>query len=136
MHIVLARGIVQGMNSVANQLRNHLRLFVAAILLLMLPFVAMVPRAVAMDEHSMHTQTDAALDCAAACARAMNTPPPTTVLKEDETRTPDPDRPEIVPYYLQFQAVLVPKKSQPTSSYASLPDRPPDIVKLSGHFLF
>ena len=68
------------MNSVANQLRNHLLLFVAAILLLMLPVVAMVPRA-AMGDHSMHTQTDAALDCAAACARAMNTPPPTTVLK-------------------------------------------------------
>lgn len=125
------------MNSVANQLRHHLRLFVAAVLLLMLPFVAMVPRAAAMDDRSMHTQqNDAALDCATACARAMNTPPQTTVLKEDETRTPSPERHEIVPYYLQFQAATAPKKLQSTSLYASLPGRPPDIVKLSGHFLF
>lgn len=125
------------MNSVANQLRNHLRLFVAAILLLMLPFVAMVPRAAAMDEHSMHTQqSDAALDCATACARAMHTPPPTTVLKEDETRTPNPERQEIAPHYLQFQTVPAPNKLQPTSLHASQPGRPPDIVKLSGHFLF
>lgn len=124
------------MNSVANQLRHHLRLFVAAVLLLILPFITMVPRAVAMDEHSMHTQADAALDCATACARAMNTPPPTTVLKEDETRTPSPERQEIVPYYLQFQVVLAPKKLQTSSLYATLPGRPPDIVKLSGHFLF
>lgn len=124
------------MDSVANQLRHHLRLFVAAVLLLMLPFIAIVPRAAAMDEHSMHTQTDAALDCATACARAMGTPPPTTVLKEEETRTPSPERHEIVPYYLQFQATTTPKKLQPTSLYASLQGRPPDIVKLSGHFLF
>lgn len=125
-----------GMNSVANQLRHHLRLLVAAVLLLMLPFVAMVPRVAAMDDHSMHTQqNDAALDCATACARAMNMPPPTTVLKEDETRT-SPERQEIVPYYLQFQAATAPKKLQPSSLYASPPGRPPDIVKLSGHFLF
>lgn len=126
-----------GMNSVASQLRHHLRLFVAAVLLLMLPFIAMVPRAAAMDDHAMNTQqSDAALDCATACPRAMNTPSPTTVLKEDETRTPDPEPQEIVPYYQQFQVMPVPKKLRPAASYSMLPGRPPDIVKLSGHFLF
>lgn len=125
------------MNTVANQLRQHLRLFLAAILLLMLPFVTMVPRAAAMDEHSMHTHhSDATSDCATACARAMNTPPPTTVIKEDETRVPDPEPQEIIPYHLQFQTMPAPKKLRPAAMYGSMPARPPDIVKLSGHFLF
>jgi hypothetical protein len=124
------------MNSVANQLRNHLQLFVATVLLLMLPFVAMVPRVMAMDDHAMYRQSDAALDCATACAQAMNTPPPTTVIKEDEARTPDPEPQEIIPYHLQFQTIPVPKKLRPPAVYDSMPARPPDIVKLSGHFLF
>jgi len=128
---------VLGMNPVANQLRHHLRLFVAAALLLMLPFVAMVPRAAAMDDHAMHTQhNDAAVDCATACARTMNTPPTTTALKEDETRTPNPKPQELVPYYQQFQVLSTPKKLRPAGAYTTLPGRPPDIVKLSGHFLF
>lgn len=126
------------MNQVAHQLRRHLRLFVAAILLLMLPFVAMVQRAAAVeDHHSMHTQqSDAALDCAIACARAINTPPTTTVLKEDETRVPDPEPQEVIPYHLRFQTLPAPKKLRPAAMYGSMPARPPDIVKLSGHFLF
>jgi hypothetical protein len=124
------------MNPVANQLRSPLRLFVAAVLLLMLPFVAMVPRAAAMDDHAMHTQqNDAALDCVTACARAMNTPP-TTVLKEDETRAPNPEPQEFAPYYQQFQMLPAPRKLRPAGVYTALPGRPPDIVKLSGHFLF
>jgi hypothetical protein len=128
---------VLGMNPIANQLRHRLRFSVAAALLLILPFVAIVPRAAAMDDHAMHTQqSDAALDCATACARAMNTSPTTTVIKEDETRTPDPEPREVVPYYQQFQTMPVPKKLRPAALYDTLPGRPPDIVKLSGHFLF
>jgi hypothetical protein len=125
------------MNSIANQLRRHLRLFVVAVLLLMLPFIAMAPRAAAIDDHAVHTQqSDVTLDCATACARAMNTPPATTVIKEDETRTPDPEPQEIIPYHLQFQTMPVPKELRPAAMYGSMPARPPDIVKLSGHFLF
>jgi hypothetical protein len=131
---------VRSMNTVANLLRHHVRLLVAAVLLLILPFIAMAPRAAAVEDHSMqstHAQhVDASLDCATACAQAISTPPTTTIITEDETRTPDPDIQEILPHYPQFHVTPVPKKLCPAALHTTLPGRPPDIVKLSGHFLF
>jgi hypothetical protein len=126
------------MNPVANQLRSPLKLLVAATLLLMLPFIGIAPRAAAMDEHSMHTEqhTPIDMDCAAACARTASTPPPQAVLNENETRTPNPEPRKMVPYHQQFQTLYTPKKLTPSAAYSVSPARPPDIVKMSGQFLF
>lgn len=126
------------MSSVARMLHHPLRLLVAALLLLMLPFVGTAPRAAAMDQHAPHhTQhTTIDMDCAAACTRVMHVPLPEVPLKENETRTPDPDPQETAFSYQQLQKPRVPKKLLPAPTFSTLPSRPPDIVKLSGHFLF
>lgn len=124
------------MHTVANQLRHPLRLLLAALLLLMLPFISLVPRVTAMDGHTTHAeQSDKALDCATACARTTGTPPPTAFINEDETRAPDPEPQETIPYHTQFQTMPVPKKLSPAAMYGAMPGRPPDIVTSSGHFL-
>lgn len=138
LHVVLERTIVLSMHSIANQLRSPLKLLVAAILLLTLPFIGAAPHVAAMDEHSMHTgqHIPIDIDCAAACARAANIPLTQAVLNENETRTPDPEPREMLPYHQQFQAFYTPKKLTPSAGFSVLPARPPDIIKLSGHFLF
>jgi hypothetical protein len=126
------------MNLIANQLRSPLKLLVVAVLLLMLPFIGTPPRATAIDEHSMHTEQRTTIDagCAAACTQAANAQQPRAVLNENETRTPDPEPWKMVPYHQQFQTLYIPKKLAPSAAYSVLSARPPDIVKLSGHFLF
>lgn len=126
------------MSSIADRLRSYLRLLIAAALLFIVPFVGSMSRVAAMGDHSMHMQQidSAAVDCATACARAVHVLPTTVVVTESKTRTPDPKPQEIVPYHVQFQAMSVPKKLSPAAMYGSMPSRPPDRVKLSGHFLF
>lgn len=129
-----------GMNLIANQLRSSLRLFVAMCLLLLLPFIGITPRAAALDAHDQHAmhgqQMDLSLDCAAACARATTAAPTQAVVNENETRTPDLEPQEYVPYHLQFQFSDVLKAQRPDPLYDSSPARPPDIVKMSAHFRF
>lgn len=126
------------MKSVANHLRHALRLFVVAILFLMLPFIGITPHAAAVDKHTEHTEQHVAvgLDCAAACARAATAVPLQGVLNENQTYTPDPEPQELALYHSQFQVLYVPEKILPSATYSALPGRPPDIVKLAGHFLF
>lgn len=112
-----------------------MRLLIAAILLLMLPFIGVMPRAAAMDDHTMHT-TDASLDCATACARTASIPTPQAVLKENQNRLPDPAPQDVLPYHVQFAAMHIPRVLKPSAFYRSSPSRPPDIVKMSGNFRF
>ena len=123
------------MNSAANKLRSPLRLLIAAILLLMLPFIGITPRAAAMDNHRMHT-ADTSIDCASACARAVSIPLPQTVKTENQNQLPDPATQDTLPYHVQFAAVHIPRVLKPAAFYRSSPARPPDILKLSGNLRF
>jgi len=122
------------MKLTAGQLRSPLRFFTAICLLLLLPFIGITPRAAAMEEHSAYThQNDMDVDCATACARTAIAPPTQAIINENETRAPDPAPQESIPYHLQFQ-LHAPRVQRPNPLYATSPSKPPDIVKMSGHF--